>query len=703
MERGILRAAAAAWAMAIIAGCGGASGGGADPTTQASGDAGAAASGADTPPVAIAPTDAPEATGSAVDSGIEIHDAVPTATSSSTSRPSLTVRARGTIAGGVGPVMQVRVGGVQIGSVEVRATSTSDHVFPLGAAVPAGARIDVVFSNDATIGGVDRNLYVDSVLVNGSTLRPTDAGVTLDLGAGAAAFDGADVVAGRSDLLWNGALRMKAPGESLIVRARASTAGGVGPMMQVLVDGVAVGSIEVKSSAYADYRFALKSLPTQRVDIVFPNDGATASEDRNLYIDSARFADRTLRPTDSGALIDVGVGAAAFDGQQVITGQSAILWNAALRLPVSTGAAAAGSAQVAGTTSAVTASTTPPAGAIDIRTTGARCDGSFDNSAAIAAAITAAKSKRVAVYVPAGVCAYSDLIRLDGVKLVGAGDTSVLYTLNPSRAAIYMSGSGAEVSLLKLGGRKGTTRQSAWEGTRITLFGATNFVIDKVTIDGAVGAGIQTAWSTNNGRITNSTIKNTLADSIHMTDKASYITVEYNRIENSGDDGIAVVSYRKDGGLVNHITARHNVVLNNKWGRQMSVVGGTQVLYEYNDLESNLAGAACLYIAQEASWATYGAHDVTARYNTLKTCGGSPTGHGAVMVFSDGWEANTNITLTRNDVAQNGQPGIRVLSNYNTGVRLDSNRVQGASPALDIRSPGVSVVPYTSGSVGSAS
>jgi len=70
------------------------------------------------------------------------------------------------------------------------------------------------------------------------------------------------------------------------------------------------------------------------------------------------------------------------------------------------------------------------------------------------------------------------------------------------------------------------------------------------------------------------------------------------------------------------------------------------------------------------------------------------------MVFSDGSEANTNITLTRNDIAQNGQPGIRVLSNYNTGVRLDSNRVQGASPALDIQSAGVTVVPYTSGTVG---
>ena len=75
-------------------------------------------------------------------------------------------------------------------------------------------------------------------------------------------------------------------------------------------------------------------------------------------------------------------------------------------------------------------------------------------------------------------------------------------------------------------------------------------------------------------------------------------------------------------------------------------------------------------------------------------------GHGAVMVFSGGEEANTNITLLRNDIVQNGQSGIRVFSEWNKNVRVDSNRVQGASPALDIKSPGVTVIPYTSGTVG---
>ena len=329
------------------------------------------------------------------------------------------------------------------------------------------------------------------------------------------------------------------------------------------------------------------------------------------------------------------------------------------------------------------------------------CNGNFNNSSAIASAIASAKSRGLAVAIPTGVCAYGDVIRLDGVKLVGNGDGSVLHALNWSRESIFMSGDGAEVRRVKLSGVKAPSRQSAWEATRITLFGAKNFVIDSVTIDGSAAAGIQTTDAANNGKITNNTIRDTLADSIHLTDRAGYITVENNRIENAGDDGIAVVSYRGDGGMVHHITARNNIVLNNKWGRQMSVVGGSNVLYENNFLQGNLGAFACLYIAQENSYNTYGAHDVVAQRNTMKNCGGPSTGHGAVMVFSNGQEANTNITLRRNDIQQSGQPGIRVFSSMNSGVVVDSNRVQGASPATHIETPGVTLTPYSSGAVGS--
>jgi Pectate lyase superfamily protein len=339
---------------------------------------------------------------------------------------------------------------------------------------------------------------------------------------------------------------------------------------------------------------------------------------------------------------------------------------------------------------------------ISLLSHGAVCDGRTDNSSAIAGAIAAAKSSSQAVVVPVGVCAYGDLIRLDGVKLVGLGSSSVLHSLNWRRQAIFVYGSGSEIRNLTLTGVSAPGRQADWEMTRITLFGATNFVIDSIAIEGSAAAGIQTAQAANNGRITNSTIRNTLSDAIHMTDRAGNIEVSNNRIENAGDDGIAVVSYQSDGGLVHDITARNNVVLNNRWGRQMSVVGGRNVLYENNRLENNLSSWACLYVAQENSYATFGARDVIARNNTLRNCGGQSTYHGAVMIYTDGSDSNINVTLSRNDIQQAGQPGIRVFGALNSGVRLESNRVEGASPALDVQTPGVVITPYTSGPVGSS-
>ena len=54
-------------------------------------------------------------------------------------------------------------------------------------------------------------LWIEALTVNGTALLPTNPGVVVDRGSGNAAFDGIYVIAGRSDLLWNGALRLFAP------------------------------------------------------------------------------------------------------------------------------------------------------------------------------------------------------------------------------------------------------------------------------------------------------------------------------------------------------------------------------------------------------------------------------------------------------------------------------------------------------------
>ena len=327
---------------------------------------------------------------------------------------------------------------------------------------------------------------------------------------------------------------------------------------------------------------------------------------------------------------------------------------------------------------------------------GARCDGTTDDAAALRAAIESAKSKGLPVVLPAATCAYGAVLNLDGVKMIGRGDTSILWALNPLQAAIFLRGSGSEVRNLKLTGVKPTKRHPPLEGARIAALGASRFVIDNVTIDGSTATGIQTARGATQGTISNNRISNTLADGIHITGAASYITIVGNVIHDTGDDGIAVVSYR-DQGLSHHITAVRNTVSNNRGGRSMSVVGGSDVLYEHNRLSDN-GKAACLYLAQEDHWKTLPISNVIARNNTLTNCGNPAIGHAAVMLFSQS-SASAGVQILRNDITQNGQQtGIRMFG-QNNDVAIDGNRVSGGRQALQLP-PGAKATPYSAGIVG---
>lgn len=337
-----------------------------------------------------------------------------------------------------------------------------------------------------------------------------------------------------------------------------------------------------------------------------------------------------------------------------------------------------------------------PASGVDPMQYGAKCDGATDDAAAINAAITSAKAKGLPVLLPAATCAYGTVLKLEGVKMMGRGDASILWALDPSREAIFMRGSGPEVRNLRLAGVKAVARAAPLEGVRIAAFGASNFVIDNVTIDGATGGGIQTARGATQGVISNNRVSNTLADGIHITGGASYISIVDNVVEGTGDDGIAVVSYQRDDGLTHHITAARNTVRNNKGGRGMSVVGGSDVVYEHNRI-SNTGRFACLYLAQEDAYKTLPISNVIVRYNTLSNCGSPATGHAAVMLLGNSM-ANAGVQILRNDIAQGGQRGIRAFG-LNTDVTIDGNRVSGAGQALQLPA-GMTATPYSAGNVG---
>ena len=133
-----------------------------------------------------------------------------TSTTTTTTVPTLTVQANGVIAGGIGPIIQVRIDGVVIGTAEVRATAAANYGFE-APTLRAGAKVDIVYTNDGSASGVDRNLFLAYLTDGVSTVLPTAPGTIYDVGPGSQATDGLDTMPGQKAMYWGGAMRFVWP------------------------------------------------------------------------------------------------------------------------------------------------------------------------------------------------------------------------------------------------------------------------------------------------------------------------------------------------------------------------------------------------------------------------------------------------------------------------------------------------------------
>jgi hypothetical protein len=193
-----------------------------------------------------------------------------------------------------------------------------------------------------------------------------------------------------------------------------------------------------------------------------------------------------------------------------------------------------------------------------------------------------------------------------------------------------------------------------------------------------------------------------------MTAGVVGMLVEYNLITRSGDDGVSVVSYATDATRVSSVIARNNLIRDNVFGRNMSVVGGQNVLYSNNYIDGNTLRAG-LYIAQDdaGSLTTKASLNVKAEYNTVRNCGNIAVGHAAIMVVSDGSDTQDGIWLLRNDIVfttSTDRTGIRYYGPQ-TNVRLEQNRYGGTGLASEYSGGGTSVTlntAYSSGLIGYA-
>jgi hypothetical protein len=221
-------------------------------------------------------------------------------------------------------------------------------------------------------------------------------------------------------------------------------------------------------------------------------------------------------------------------------------------------------------------------------------------------------------------------VRRDGVTIAGGG------TLKATRAAttaLWVESDDVTVRDITLTSRATDRRGGTWDDTTLLLKGTDDAVVERVSIDGSTAAGIMVTDSTD-FTLTGVSVRDTLADGIHITDGSARGTITDARVTNSGDDGIAVVSYR-GGGIpaVSDVDVVRPTVDGTSWGRGLSVVGGTDI--SFTDVDVRASDAAGVYIASEANWGTDAPTRITVTGGTLTGTNKSKTvDHGAVLVFS---------------------------------------------------------------------
>lgn len=323
-------------------------------------------------------------------------------------------------------------------------------------------------------------------------------------------------------------------------------------------------------------------------------------------------------------------------------------------------------------TPTITPTVTPTLG-VSLLNFGAKGDGVTDDSVAIQNALNSGG----ALLVPSGYTFVHSRVVSANVPISITG-TGTLLATNESASAFFINSDNVTVDgpTFKMGTT--TKRWDAYEQMKVRVGKRSGVTLRNIIVDGSAAAGVFVGGATN-FVLDNVTVQNTRADAIHMTEGASYGQVISPTVRNAGDDGVAVVSYMGSG-LDHDITITSPKFYGQTWGRAFSVVGGDRITY--NNIYAENSAGATVYVASEPSYTTYGSSNVTFNGGTIVNANkNSSIVHGAVLIYN-GQAAQTvnnvivkNLTITNTN--QNVFGDIRIVSDNTTTCLMSRLSISG--------------------------
>lgn len=308
-------------------------------------------------------------------------------------------------------------------------------------------------------------------------------------------------------------------------------------------------------------------------------------------------------------------------------------------------------AQTSSCTQAPAVPKPPSSGYLDVTSFGAVPNDQIDDAQAIQNAINAAQDGQW-IRFPAGryIISKSLQVRVPGVTLWSDGAT--LHGTDPDNRAVMLKADRTRIYGFTLTGNSDVRRSrpesgpiSAW-GAEVAAGYIRGVVIQNnrivpasdtpPTSNGSSAAGIF-LHRVRDFTVAGNEVRRTLADGIHITGASRNGRVVNNKVYQTGDDMIAVVSYfpqdwwsrhladpnwlntELDATRVRDIWIGDNTVSDQYWGRGMTVVGGENITFFRNNISKATAASGILIARENAagggSSATSGVYNVLVEGN----------------------------------------------------------------------------------------
>lgn len=268
-----------------------------------------------------------------------------------------------------------------------------------------------------------------------------------------------------------------------------------------------------------------------------------------------------------------------------------------------------------------------------------------DDTATLQAALDALSPGQLLVGQPGAVYLHSKSLNINvpGTGLAGTR----LHATNPDDQAVLVRTHGVTVQDNDMTAVTKQRGDAPWEA-RISVWGwddgsthvsGARILGNTIRNDGGVGTDTQNGAkaggifisNASNFEVRNNIVKRTCSDAIHITGGSSHGIVTGNQSIESGDDGIAVVSYMgrnpigkpinevrgaRGASMCSDILVEGNTVRGQYWGRGATVVGGRQITVRKNSV-SRIYGSAGIMIAREEQCGSWGVSDIVVEDNDV--------------------------------------------------------------------------------------